>query len=884
MLKPKVRRIIKLIIVICFCYNSNAQSPAKSGIQLNDTMFLVGRDTIKIKGPGSGRYVTAKTYNELRQLKGADTATIFRTIINGFVSDFYWSPNSTAKDDSVMVIKLNDNPTGRLLRHFENYILVDWFGAVPNDANDDSRSIQKALDFAITSTKAPEVRFLGGNYYANNLNIVRKSGSEYSFVTLRIKGQSLLVGQATTIFVNNVNGFGFHIMLGRQVEISNISFVGQGPSPSANQVVTWSDAQWTNGVRNNRHSPHAAIVIDGYFSAISSSDQYPGMSANYTNSRTGGTSMVMITHCSFKKFVVGVMENPSGSVANGDNVKVEHSYFESNKIAWACGQTQSRANTMENCYLTFTQTVVDGVTYGAQNGTPPLVSRCNFAGMTKYLYSANGGFGTLTFNGCYAESLYAFGKNGGTPVLIADCDILLNTDNVIFAAPHFAEGDQLTFRGGKFGYFDNLNNMVVPFAVKNLSFNGVLMLCTPVNMHQNVFSLVMNKTVFDNSRFIGTGQVGEVWEANVYNGIEFTNAFGNSPVIMPGTKYIYTDQNQRLQFESKSPKIDVAYIETNTLKIDPATATAYFKTTAPGAYQLNDILTTSLNITWAGDNGLFYATPTILGEVYSISGDTIRLKYVPYGLNQTTSYPIIQVHIPHFVPKFFGDVTKGSNIISNCRFGLLTPLVGDWLKSDHLPAGTRITKIAGTTVTVSRNAASTIAGVDFNDAAIFIEAKAASVASVTNVMGFSVGDVIINSRVSAAYDSVAYWICSSAGFTGSSPLAKFTYVKAGPGTGSNSGTEDYSADANYTVAPNITDVELIDRPLTANRTITLPAASIHGQRLTIITRYSPGKNHYILSSAVTDNSTGSTFTQLDWGKTYDFYVNSNTKWLLIRKY
>lgn len=96
-------------------------------------------------------------------------------------------------------------------------------------------------------------------------------------------------------------------------------------------------------------------------------------------------------------------------------------------------------------------------------------------------------------------------------------------------------------------------------------------------------------------------------------------------------------------------------------------------------------------------------------------------------------------------------------------------------------------------------------------------------------------------------------------------------------------TEDYATDANHTV-PSTTTFEELHDVLTTDRTLTMPSAAQQGQILTIVTRFSAGSNHFNLASAITDNSTGSTFTQLDWGKTYDFYVNSSLAWLLIRKY
>lgn len=95
---------------------------------------------------------------------------------------------------------------------------------------------------------------------------------------------------------------------------------------------------------------------------------------------------------------------------------------------------------------------------------------------------------------------------------------------------------------------------------------------------------------------------------------------------------------------------------------------------------------------------------------------------------------------------------------------------------------------------------------------------------------------------------------------------------------------NHTSDANLTVAANTGIVELSSGSLTADRTITLPTATTHGQVITIVVRSTTSSNHYVLSAAVPDVKTGSTFTQLDYGTTYDFMVNASTSWMLIRKY
>jgi hypothetical protein len=122
--------------------------------------------------------------------------------------------------------------------------------------------------------------------------------------------------------------------------------------------------------------------------------------------------------------------------------------------------------------------------------------------------------------------------------------------------------------------------------------------------------------------------------------------------------------------------------------------------------------------------------------------------------------------------------------------------------------------------------------------------------------------------------------------TGGSPLASFNITSSGRTAIISGITYDVDAnntDANYTVAGNTIIAEISD-VLTTNRTLTMPTASVNGQSVTLLMRFSAGSNHYSLSSAITDNSTGSTFTQLNWGVTYDFMVDQGLTWRLIRKY
>lgn len=114
-------------------------------------------------------------------------------------------------------------------------------------------------------------------------------------------------------------------------------------------------------------------------------------------------------------------------------------------------------------------------------------------------------------------------------------------------------------------------------------------------------------------------------------------------------------------------------------------------------------------------------------------------------------------------------------------------------------------------------------------------------------------------------------------------LSIFTTNRIGLFGGLVYGSNTANTDANFTVPTSISYVELLD-VITANRTLTMPSATITGQTLTIELRYSTGTNRYSLASPIADNGAGTNVSQLDWGFTYDFLVDQSLNWRLVRKY
>jgi len=126
------------------------------------------------------------TQQELRSGK-ADEATIVY-INEGLRSgSFRYDPNSTAKDDSSLVIVSGKR---RYVRDNVEYLRPEWFGANPNDDKDDFEAIQKLLNIA--TTKGLNVHFSTGYYLTSKplrLKNVTNAGQYNYYITISGSGE-----------------------------------------------------------------------------------------------------------------------------------------------------------------------------------------------------------------------------------------------------------------------------------------------------------------------------------------------------------------------------------------------------------------------------------------------------------------------------------------------------------------------------------------------------------------------------------------------------------------------------------------------------------------------------------------------------------------------
>lgn len=771
----------------------------------------------------AARDTVPAVFRNLSEMKSApaaalDTGRIYLRNAAGTFVQYKWNPSATGKDDSVTVIQRAEPgigarsgaSAGRFELYFENYIHANWFGAIPGDGKDDSWAIQKAIDFAVNSAKNPIVQLAGGNYMVSNVVIGKKSGNEYDFVTLTLRGNTNLVAPSTEFTCENKNGFCLNIQRGRNILIENISFVGRGPAfTSLRQVVEASEAEYTAGLIANQYSQYNAINIDAFHSSIPVNVRYPGVAASwYTNTVRGGTSMTTIRNCSFLNFVNGVIESPAGVMQNGDNILVAECFFQGNKNCFSAGQNQSRANKLMGCYLLFNQTIVNGQDYGNKQGTVADVINCNIAGGVKYLYQVNGGFSGVNIVNTFAESVYSLGISGDMPVTFTNSQITMLRDDTdeMFMAPMIAHGRQLSFIGGSLEFFDNIN--ATPFVMNiygELSFNGTkLRGGVPLNSYYNMGRVKFNSVNF--TTVDGGGRLDETSQTP-YDDISLVV----NKHIIPGMNYKLL---QRINAEAVNDKIETVFFEQARIRVNSRTRTAYFISDRPGRYRQYDALAElGPVVSNPSPYDRYPGSQGALGIVSQISGDTIKLRYVPYGIADNSVHRVSLVRIPKFLPRILGDVQNGSNVIRNVQVYGGIIYVGSRVKGAGIPDGAYITQVGQGTLTISLPATATVSNNPVYDAkVVFTATYGAPLYPLAPLLMIYPGDYIDAefSNTGAASDSIARWYCIKAGISGGNPAPVWRGLKFNDGS-----ADGAPAGMSGTYTPTLTSITNIDRAVAA---------------------------------------------------------------------
>lgn len=363
---------------------------------------------------------------------------------------FVWDTSAAADDSGTRFNAggLGSSTTG-WRRVFSGHFNVRWFGATGDGVTDDTAAIQAAINAAINAgvglvKQAGTVLFPPGTYKLTAaLRCFVENGDQYNFSSVSLIGESdpFSSGASGTfsgaVLVQTDDEQPAIIFQSARVcVVEKLAIVGQNAwahEYPGNEVETHYDSTWSGdpgysepyvkaGCRTNRYSPHAAIVVDPFHDDVNGGDQYPGLSAYYTNTGAGGgSSQIHIRRCQIEKFVCGVLLGANPTTQNVDANLISDTFISECRDCLAIGQTQSRDTRLEGSTLGQCRTAINCLEYGDGNGTFPLVSKGLF-GSCRFLAIGAAAGTRGTFYGSYmGETMVSLGHFAGDKITFDSC-------------------------------------------------------------------------------------------------------------------------------------------------------------------------------------------------------------------------------------------------------------------------------------------------------------------------------------------------------------------------------------------------------------------------------------------------------------------------------
>jgi len=603
------------------------------------------------------------------------TGTIVGGIINADFESNIFAQTLTITDSNTYPLAVGN-------RHFS----VKWFGAVGDNSVDDQPAIQKTIDTLVNLTaskgKVKSVYLPIGKYRIDTpilLNKWDQGAGRYQFFSLDFIGETSFWefdNSGTEILANFIDKFAIGVQLGKGIRIENIRVTGQfsyawqgvgGDEQTKNfYASTYAGFTATLPCRDSRYSPYAGIVIDPFSTSVPADGGYPGLTSFYRgNTGAVGSTGIVIEECFVAGFVTGIITSPNGVTLNAELVDIFRVQFRDCKACVAGCQAQEKINRVSfmACWGAC-HTVFMFNEYGAQNPGYWSVDNVNLAGYNnRFIRREESGFFNMKIDAIYAEELGRIG----------DFDFTMGTtiSNSIFDLRHpnvtkqyflgVATGAGI-FRSTTVRYY-GFNGGIAPIGTSgNFLFDSC-------KLYQ--YPLSPNQTNARGERALG---------ANIV-----TNGLGNFNNVVFGADFpqtIHPDDVYRFYADGKTV---IQSQDTSSLSLVTTWSPKY---SIPYAY-VNEFLGNEIAVNPTGlDNSFtFAASPSELAwvktgsiiaffqnnryfgyGVASVSGSNVTVSYIP-----TTVAPgnyKLQVYRELKFLTFLGDITAGSNLITNVRVDL----------------------------------------------------------------------------------------------------------------------------------------------------------------------------------------------------------------------
>jgi len=581
--------------------------------------------------------------------------------VQGFFSED--AADTRSADDSAMTLV---TATGKRLKRVLDNGVVDarWFGAVPDDGKDDWAAIQKAVDFCTANgNRYTTVHLSPGTYQISRpILLYQWSGTSYAFHSTSLEGESSFWpswGNGTILQCSFKDKFAIGVQLGKGNRISRLKIVG-GFNPPFKDPYTFYRSTFDQfkdpTCRDTNFSPYAGIVIDPFSNSsgeVPSDGGYPGYTSWYRgDGRKSGSTGISIEDVSIYGFVVGICSSPNSFTRNAELTNINKIQFENTKLCISGSQDQEKGNIVTNlgCWGT-THTVFATGIYGARTPGNWYIENANIAGyVNRLIYNPQAGYFGSHFRNIFCEMLGRFGaisSNQGTVVESSEFGFAYYKEHAGQYISPQVDCNGVTFIGCNIRMYGTF---------KPVTLNGASVYsgCSFETMPFSDYTSQLSPAFVECRVLDYSSQLGVTGPRNMYAPQASKSFVYGSYSLVTGTSTLTINSAR----PAAAYPVDL-FSNATTLNIVAAkgtrSAVIAFRQGEAGRVRVGDVICANPN-----DN----IQQGVIGTVTAVTGTSYTIEFIPDWVTSGQSLHL-SVFLPMYNMTFLGDITAGSNKITN---------------------------------------------------------------------------------------------------------------------------------------------------------------------------------------------------------------------------